>query len=93
MAELQQRMGASEFATWAAFLAIQPSSEQRADLRNAMMMTLSANASRDRKRHPKPFAVSEFMPDWWKPEEKTLTGQQVLSKFAALVGGANVGHS
>jgi hypothetical protein len=86
-------MGASEFVTWAAYLSIQPGSEQRADLRNAMLMTLLANANRDRKRHPKPFTVNEFMPDWWKPEEKPLTGQQILSKFAALVGGTDGEHA
>ena len=80
-------MGAGEFVTWVAYMSIEPTREQRADLRAAMMMTLSANASRSRKRHPKPFAVSEFMPDWWKSPEKPLTGQQVMSKFAALVGG------
>lgn len=88
MGELQQRMGAGEFAEWAVFLSIEPIGALRDDLHTAMLMTLLANANRDRKKKPKPFALTEFLPDFWKAPEadKAKGAENLLAKFKMLTG-------
>lgn len=81
-------MGAGEFAEWVAFLEVEPVGGVRDDLHTAMLMTLLANANRDRKRHPKPFALQEFWPDFWKtPDaEKKVDPAAIMAKFKLLTG-------
>lgn len=81
-------MGAAEFAAWRAYLEVEPIGARRDDLHTAMLMTLLANANRDRKKRPKPFTLQEFMPDFWKqPEtEKKGNAAELLAKFKILTG-------
>ncbi len=78
-------MGAAEFAEWAAYLEVEPVGGVRDDLHTAMLMTLLANVNRDRKRHPQPFKLDEFLSDWWKtPAEPSSNGAAILAKFKLL---------
>lgn len=68
MAVLQRRMSSAEFSEWMAYAQIEPFGEERADLRMAILATIIANANRDPKLRPEPFEVSDFMPNFEKPE-------------------------
>ncbi len=86
-------MGAGEFMTWLALYQIEPWGELREDLRAARALALTANTSRDAKKHPKPFTVDEFLFDFWKvppAQKQALTPAQLAAKFAALT--ANMEH-
>lgn len=79
-------MGAAEFAEWRVYLAVEPTGGVRDDLHTAMLMTLLANANRDRKRHPKPFTLQEFMPDFWRQleERRGPDAATLMAKFKML---------
>lgn len=62
VAELQARMSSREFSEWQAYAQVEPIGALRADLRNAMLMTLIANIYRDPKKRPEPFTPAEFLP-------------------------------
>ena len=89
MAELQQRMGASEFADWCAFLAVEPTGSERTDLHTAMLLTLLANVNRDRKKRREPWQIEDFLFSFWTPATAPAPEPgQLLNKFKALVGNA-----
>ena len=66
---------------WMAYAAIEPFGEERADLRNAMMMALTANVHRDHKKSS-PAKAQDFMPDFEKAalqEQNRRTPAEVWS--------------
>lgn len=71
-----------QLTEWAAFYAIDPFGEERADLRNAMLMAQTANMHRDDKKHPNPFPLSEFMPFAERPEPPKQTTADLKAWFA-----------
>ncbi len=85
--ELQQRMGAAEFASWLAFYQMEPFGELRADMRAAMLASLTANAHRNTKKRAKPFELGDFLFAFWqRGEGRGARGDAptVLAKFRAL---------
>lgn len=97
VAELQQRMGAAEFAAWMAFYQAEPFGELRADMRSAMLATLTANAHRNAKKKRQPFELSDFMFEFWRGEGRGARGEapassrEMMSKFMALT--SNLEHT
>lgn len=85
VAELQQRMGAGEFAAWLAFYQVEPFGEVRADLRAALGATLTANAHRNAKKRKRPFEIGDFLFEFWKQERPAApTSGVMMAKFRAL---------
>lgn len=85
VAELQQRMGAGEFAAWLAFYQVEPFGEMRADLRAALGATLTANAHRNVKKRKRPFEIGDFLFEFWKRDRPATSGV-MMAKFRALTG-------
>ena len=81
-------MTSAEFSEWLAYFRLlddRPSAdERRADWRHAAMMTLLANAYRDRDRRPQPFTSVEFLPRWDAEPEPELTDEQLLAKVMVI---------
>lgn len=89
-----------QLSEWMAYAAIEPFGEERADLRNAMLMSLIANVNRDEKKRSDPFTPAEFMPKFWQSvfgassgvtvepakssEPARLTSDQLLAKVAFM---------
>lgn len=85
VAELQQRMGAAEFAAWWAFYQVEPFGELRADMRAAMGATLTANAHRNVKKKRKPFELSDFLFAFWGEGRGARDdAAAMMAKFRAL---------
>ena len=67
--------------------------DEVADVQNALVCTLLANANRDTKRHPKPFTVDEFrvLSRPPKPPEPGELRRKVRSMFSTFqAAGAKV---
>jgi len=64
MAELQARMGQSEFMEWLEFYELEPFGEVRAELRAGMVASIIANVHRDAKKAPEPYKPRQFMADF-----------------------------
>ena len=64
-----RQWSAATITLYQVYYRMAPWGEERADLRNAMTMSQTANMHRDSRRHPKPFAVDDFMPFTEKREE------------------------
>ena len=64
---------AAEILLYQVYYRVAPWGEERADIRNAMSMTQTANMHRDSTKQPKPFEVTDFMPfaEKPKPEEQS----------------------
>ena len=86
VAELQDRMGYSEFVQWMAFYQTESFGESRSDLRNAQLMMLLANINRDTQA--KPFQVRDFLPEYWQAERPAQQGLSLLQKFKMAIGKA-----
>lgn len=72
-------MPAAELDTWRAFYHLDPWGEQRADLRNALVATILANANR-RKGAPA-FKLRDFM--LYAEEEHRQTPEEIKAAFMA----------
>lgn len=59
-------MPAAQFAEWLAYYSVEPFGEERADLRNAILCRLVANALRGKGRRAE---VEDFMPKFGRDEE------------------------
>lgn len=59
---LMQAITGPQLADWLDFYAVEPWGDTRADLRAGIVAAVVANANRDAKRRPEPFAPSDFMP-------------------------------
>lgn len=81
-------MSSAELSLYMAYYRVDPWGEERADLRNAMGMSQTANLHRDTKKRPEPFGIDDFMPFRKKPEpdadelREKVSG--VFQKLAAL---------
>ncbi len=62
---MANQMDVRQLQAWMAYAAIEPFGEERADLRNAMMMALTANVHRDAKK-TRAYKPHDFMPDFEK---------------------------
>ena len=76
---------AKEFAEWLAFQSIDPASEERADLRAAMVATIIANLFRGKGGIvARPI---DFMPYATRPQRTQPTTEEVENKIAAWARG------
>ena len=74
-----------EFAESLAFERLVPDPAATTAQLLAVLVTLTANAYRDAKRHPRPFEVRDFLPDPYGPTraEREAQGLAVMAAFAA----------
>ena len=78
--ELQMRISAPDFALYMAYDHIDPFSEQRADLRSAIIACVMANAFAAKG---KKFKVSEFMAVYSEPKNK-MTDDQLFQQMMSI---------
>jgi hypothetical protein len=71
--ELSGRMSSRELSEWAAYFAIEPFGEERADLRAGIVASTIANVHAGRKG--KPFAPVDFMPFQERDKSQKLSAQ------------------
>lgn len=71
MNELLQTISYKELMEWRELEVFDPWGEERADLRNAMMIAYHANLNRDKKKRSTPFKHTEFMP-YLKAREEVI---------------------
>lgn len=64
---------------------IQPWGEEAADLRIARLECTIAEPYRDKKRHPKPFTVDEFMPKYDAVAEEEDVPQQTDDQMLKVI--------
>lgn len=67
--------------------------ERRSDLRAGILASLFANANRDSKKHPQPFAPWDFFPSIPKPTEHVQTMEEqmkIMAMWGAVTGGGTV---
>jgi hypothetical protein len=72
-------MSHAEFVEWAAFAAVEPLPQARADLHTAMQMLL--HLSINRKKGSKKLTLEKMMPDWWRDRRSP---RALEAKFRAL---------
>jgi len=89
VAEAQASTDSREFAEWLAYQQIDPSGEDRADLRAAIIACVIANANRDPKS--KPFTPSDFMPDF-APKRQPPNDELIRAKLMLFVEAHNGNH-
>jgi hypothetical protein len=58
---MMRRMPAPLIAEWAAFDALEPFGEERADLRTSALLQTMVNLQRNQKRYPRPFPLEDFI--------------------------------
>lgn len=68
--ELSDTMDVEEFLRWAAYAAVEPFGEQRQDVRNAMLMALTANLQRPKGKAAIP--VEKFLPKFRQRRPMTM---------------------
>ena len=78
-AELLSRISSRELSEWQAYYIVEPFGEYRADLRNAIVACVIANANRG--KNTRAFTVKDFMPNF-EPSKP-----QPLSEMHALLNG------
>jgi len=71
-----------ELTEWIAFSSIEPIGEMRADFRMANQMMLIANINRDSTKHPSPFSVKDFMPNWENKPQSVHEQIKILKRLA-----------
>jgi hypothetical protein len=80
--EMLARMSGAEFYAWMALDSIEPFSDVRADIRTGILGSTLANsfegylAFNSKNYRPKRYKISDFMPDFDPPVEKTDNQQQ-----------------
>jgi len=75
-----ERTTSKELSEWQAYYSIEPFGEERADLRNAMLCTLVANAMRG--KNSKAMTIKDFMPDF--EPKKPMTDNQIKTILMGL---------
>lgn len=88
-------MSSREVSEWLAFTSREPIGPRRLDYLAAMIIAAIYNVHRDAKRHPQPFGVDKFLPDWWRDEERQRTVDELsleeqrtqLQMWATVFGG------
>lgn len=77
------RWPSSVISLYMAYHRVEPMGEQRADLRNAMLMQQTAEMWRDPNKRAEPFRYEDFMPFYDRKEPKTMN---LRRKARALFG-------
>lgn len=81
VAEAKRRCTMREFVQWQAYYRLEPFGEERADLRNAIVACVIANAHRGKGRS---FRVRDFMPTFdRRPQQTPQEMETVFRAFAA----------
>ena len=77
-------MSSWEFAESMAFERLEPDPAETTAHLLALLVTITANAYRDPKRHPRPYSVEDFVPDPYGPTraEREAQGLAVMAAFA-----------
>lgn len=77
-----------ELAEWMAYARLEPFGAERADVPLAMLMALTAEINRDKKKRRKPYSPLDFMPRFdleaEKPERKAQTWEDQLKLVEML---------
>lgn len=73
-----------------AYFRLDPFGELRADMRNAILSALIANANRDRKRRRRPFKPAEFMPQFDKEPQSGADMLQMAVLLNEALGGKDL---
>lgn len=60
--QAQREIDSAEFADWMAFARIEQFGSPVEDLRTGAVVSMLANIARDRKQHPDPYGLLEFLP-------------------------------
>lgn len=58
----------AQFMGWSHYAGLEPFGEERADLRAGIVASVIANANRDRKKRPRPYEPTDFMPKFGKAQ-------------------------
>lgn len=85
MAELEDRLGYSEFVEWMAFYETEPFGGTRGDIQAALVAATIANTNR--KRNSRAVKPSDFLIDWWRDLSKPAA---LLAKFRAATSGQEI---
>jgi hypothetical protein len=75
-------MSHAEYVSWVAYYSVEPFPEERADLRNAMLISAVATMLGGRPK------TKDFIVDWWKTagEQQNQSPEEVLSKLKLIIG-------
>lgn len=85
--ELLARVSSRELAEWAAYYALEPFGDARADLRAGIVASTVANTARDPKKRRQPFQPDEFMPQFRQQKQaQTVEEQQAIARQFAAAG-------
>lgn len=82
--ELLARTSSRELTEWMAYEAVEPFPAQRLELYLAQVAMLIANANRDPKKRPEPFALTDFL---LFREEREPTPEEAAEKIARTLEG------
>lgn len=85
MAELLSQISSRELSEWQAYFIVEPFGEYRADLRNAIVACVIANANRG--KNARAFTVSDFMPKFEAEKPQPISQMRsILDGMAARLG-------
>lgn len=70
-----------EYVSWQVFYSNEPFPEERADLRNALLVSTMINLKRGKK---KMVQIKDFIPDFWN-EKRTKQAPEEIIKNAKLI--------
>lgn len=80
-----------QISEWQAFYQIEPFGEERADLRAAIVASVTANANRDPKRRKRPYMPVDFMPTFERPEPASTENMiRMVEMMNAAMGGEDL---
>ena len=86
MAELLSQISSRELSEWQAYFIVEPFGEYRADLRNAIVACVMANANRSKDTEP--FMVKDFMPKFEAEKPQSISDMHILLAGRAAQLGA-----
>ncbi len=78
-----RRLTPQQFRYWQVYAELEPFDEIRADVRSAKIEAALYNINRDTKKHPKPFPLEDFLPDY-DGERRTSKKQTVEDQKMVL---------
>lgn len=81
-----RRMTGRQFLEWQAYASLEPFDETRADVRGAQIVQALWNIARDKKAHPSPFPLKEFLIEFGErvPKKPDVNMQiRILTAIAA----------
>jgi hypothetical protein len=77
VAEMLTRVSSCELTEWAAFYALEPFGEERADLRAGIISATVANVNRGEKQEP--LAAADFMPKFDREVDEEMADEEAAS--------------